>query len=143
MGREDSDGNLITACMDCNAGKSNRILGAVRCRPDSDAKYLATQQEIAEMRLYLHAKQDRDELRNQMAEAILDTWGRLVSRWYLRPDHSTLINWLAENEPADIEDAIRITAWMDKSLEFGKLDFLKCVSGVLGRKRNERNEVCE
>jgi hypothetical protein len=55
-GGADTEDNLTTACRDCNAGKSNRILGAVIPRPDADAEYMRTQQEIAEARMYLEAQ---------------------------------------------------------------------------------------
>jgi hypothetical protein len=59
--------NLITACESCNQGKADKPLTERAVRPDADLLYLETQQEIAELRRFRTAVEERDrELRAVM-----------------------------------------------------------------------------
>lgn len=108
-GGTDIEENLITACFECNAGKSNRVLGAIIPRPDADAQFFCAQQEIAEARQYLEAKQERDELYGQLADAVMNDYTSLM-RWAARPNRARILEWLISYGPHDLDYAIRAAA---------------------------------
>ena len=66
--------NLITACEPCNQGKADRELGHVAPRPDADLLYLATQQEIAELRRYQAALREKEAAIAQAIHDLQELW---------------------------------------------------------------------
>ena len=75
--------NLITACETCNQGKADRALGNVPVRPDADLMYLATQQEIAELRRFQAAVAQKEG-------AIADGVAQMQQLWTTLSD----LNWV-------------------------------------------------
>jgi HNH endonuclease len=138
-GGEDTEENLITSCVDCNAGKTNRILGAIRPWPDADAQLLATQQEIVEARLYLEAKQEKDELFLQIAKEILKTWRTHIRVYYKEPNLPTLIDWLTDFGADEVDGAIRVAGRRDRKAWFTGSD--GCIRYVIGILRTRREEA--
>lgn len=106
-GGESNRLNLVTSCQDCNRGKSDRELGKARPRPDADLEWLATQQEIAELRRYQEGRAARDELRKEVVSLLQETWW---FRWRTEdaPSNVELANWLSFASPDLIEEAIII-----------------------------------
>lgn len=78
-GGEDAADNLVTACADCNGGKSNIGLDESRL---SSATTEDIQQNADDIRAYMEAcreqKQARDSLRELAAQCYWDTVGPLV-----------------------------------------------------------------
>lgn len=66
--------NLITSCFGCNRGKAAKPLNNISPRPDADMEWLASQQEIAELRRYQIAKSEKDTLLLEVAESLRNTW---------------------------------------------------------------------
>lgn len=128
-GGDDDPMNLLTACEVCNQGKADKHLGHISAKPDADLEWLAMQQEIAELRRYQLAKQERDALSKQVVESIQDTWARYFNDEFA-PMDSELLKWLTWASPDQIEDAIRTAAAKDYKLR----DFdrrLSYTAGVL------------
>lgn len=101
--------NLVTACFDCNRGKSDRTLGNVIPRPDADIRYLETQQEIQELKRYQQAKAEKDNLLYEIAVSLGDTWCEAFQSDTC-PKEIELIKLLRQISPEIIERAIYITA---------------------------------
>jgi len=137
-GGEDTEENLVTSCVACNAGKSDRVLGDIRPRPDANLQFLSTQQEIAEARLYLEAKEQRDDLHRQIAVELLDVWDDHAKGWYKRPDAITVIGWITDFGASEVELAIKTASRRDKTAKLGGNDaMLRYVAGILKNRRNE------
>jgi hypothetical protein len=117
-GGSDDSINLITACFDCNRGKSDRKLGDVHPRPDADLKYLAAQQEIAEARRYLDTQWEMEQLRTEMVGRLQDVWEKYIDDAWV-PVEKTLRNWIARYSPEDIEYAFRYTGTAYRKGKFG------------------------
>jgi hypothetical protein len=66
--------NLITACEPCNQGKAARSLGEVPPRTDADLLYMEVQQEIAEMRRYKAALDERESETYVFVERLQQLW---------------------------------------------------------------------
>lgn len=96
--------NLITACADCNRGKSDRVLREMTVRPDADLKYLESQQEIAEARRYIASRDEGRVLQERLIGLLGDTWDEQIG--YKQPDHGTWVRWLKFASPEQIEEAI-------------------------------------
>lgn len=106
-GGTDDELNLITACKECNAGKRAKLLTEVAPRPDADIATLALEQEAAEVRRYLDAKQRRDDLFADMADAFDALWHAQMGMERLPPDH-VYQRWLNYATPEEIDQAIRV-----------------------------------
>ncbi|HKE93909.1 MAG TPA: HNH endonuclease [Povalibacter sp.] len=66
--------NLISACEACNQGKGAHSLNEVPPRSDADLLYMEVQQEIAELRRYQRAVQERDTARQEFMEWLRSQW---------------------------------------------------------------------
>lgn len=97
--------NLITACDSCNLGKGAREITNVCPRPDADLEWLEMQQEVAELRRYQVAKDERDRLTKKIVDSLQETWA-LQFDDTLVPADAMLRQWLGWAEPAQIEQAI-------------------------------------
>lgn len=73
-GGADTVDNLITACETCNQGKASRSLTTRIIRPDADLLYLETQQEIAELRRFQAAVEEREVELERTVELIQKAW---------------------------------------------------------------------
>ena len=82
MGGETSMENLVTACEACNQGKAGKLLSNVPIRPDADLLYLETQQEIAEVRRYRAAIENRLAEMDKTVATLQTLWSELNGgRW--------------------------------------------------------------
>jgi hypothetical protein len=110
-GGTDDELNLVTSCADCNRGKSARLLGDVRPKPDADLKYLEMQQEVAELRRYQVALAAREEVLKEVVIALQDLWMTIVDGaidWH--PADHIIRQFLARYAPEVVESAIRDVA---------------------------------
>jgi hypothetical protein len=137
--------NLITACYDCNRGKCAKVLKDIAPKPDADAAFLKVQQEMAELRRFLEAKEERDALRQEVVEYLQGVWYDANKVDYA-PNDTTVILWLERYPPEEIETAIRITAranayrstiWLEKNVS----QMSRYTAGVL-RNRSQQVEPC-
>ena len=136
-GGSDTEENLITACHGCNAGKSNRVLGAIQPRPDADAQFLEMQQEIAEARLYLESKQERDRVYELMVDSFLDAYEKFVGRGW-RPKRTVIHDWLLTYGPDEVDYAIRATGRRGRLIDGGDAP-VSYIGGIL-RAREKENK---
>lgn len=134
-GGEDTEENLVTSCVGCNAGKSNRVLGAIVPRPDADAKYLQMQQEIAEARLYLEAKQERDELYEQLVDGVLVCYETFICKGW-RPKRPRILDWLISFGPEEVDFAIRTAGRRADKLE-GMDGPTRYITAILANRQRE------
>jgi hypothetical protein len=140
-GGEDTEENLTTSCVDCNAGKSDRVLGAVTVRPDANMQLLAVQQEISEARIYLESKKVLDDLYKEIADNVLAYWTEHARIYYDAPQTSTILRWIREYGVDEVEGAIQKAAWRDSKRYFdGRDGFARYVSGILKRRKEEAAE---
>lgn len=143
-GGSDDELNLITACFDCNRGKAAKKLTDIHPRPDADLKYLETQQEIAEAKAYLKAKEELDEVREKICSRLLAVWKECLIDTYV-PTDKQFGCWLAWHSPEDIEFAIRRASgkYMSGALDRGHRQHtcdscIRYVSGILKSVTQER-----
>lgn len=106
--------NLITSCFDCNRGKSDRTLTAVEVRPDAVMMAAAVQQEVAEVKLYLEAKDEEEDALLPLYQHLDAVWGACVDKYKIL-DYHQLVRWLHEFAPDEIEYAITITGEKKRS----------------------------
>lgn len=136
-GGENDPMNLVTACQDCNSGKADKELGSVIRRPDADLEWLATQQEIAELRRYQQSKRERDKLVDEVVTLLRRTWG-----YYWRTDEipkpQEFARWLAIADPDMIEEAIIIASGHEEIWRFPNR--LRYTAGVLHKLRAQKGE---
>lgn len=143
-GGTNEDLNLITACYDCNRGKSARVLGAAPPRPDADLHWLQVAQERAEIDRYLKAKQGRDEALSLLTASLDETWGRCLTSEYV-PGGAQWSNWLNIFAPDEIENAIkkatskyqRERTWQNNQ-QYHIKTVIKYVSGILYKVREDQ-----
>lgn len=134
--------NLITACESCNQGKADKPLGSISPKPDADIEWLNMQQEIAELRRYLMAKSERDQLEDEITESLQNDWAYYFSS-DTAPKKFVFSQWLSWAEPDQIEEAIRKAS--SKSYKLHTFEHrLRYVAGVLhgmtGTKRQDNDE---
>ena len=85
--------NLITSCYDCNRGKRAKVISQVAPRPDADLEFLKTQQEIAEVQRFLESKKKRDELNEQLCDALREAWYATLTE-NDGPANKVLLPWI-------------------------------------------------
>jgi hypothetical protein len=134
--------NLITSCAECNRGKSAKLLGSVAPRPDADLKFLEVQQEVAEARRYLAAKDQREKAYAQVITALDGVWLSALTPEISPTDRQWRV-WLTTYAPREIEDAIYKASPKYQAGQFGRWDetafkkLLPYVSGIMKRVREE------
>lgn len=143
-GGTDEEINLTTACFDCNRGKSNRKLGDFKPRPDADLKSLEMQQEMAEVRRYLQAKEEKESLYRELREKLLDVWREYIGGQYI-PHRRQFDTWLAVFSPEEIERAFaktsaKVYAFNNRDEQSRAEQAVKYASGVMYRTKEERDE---
>lgn len=100
--------NLVTACSDCNAGKSAKLLDKPQ-RPDADLAFLETQQELAELRRYQDAREQLESAYEDVLGIFRDQWVRMSGlTWY--PTDFVLLPLLKAHGPSVLGEAIEATA---------------------------------
>lgn len=104
-GGTDDSINLTTSCADCNRGKSDRVLGSIHPRPDADAKYLETMQEIAEAKRYLKANKSLSKLRKEIIQSLEEYWELNVTSDFCPPVTQWNI-WLSYASAEELQYAI-------------------------------------
>lgn len=118
LGGETTFDNLITSCEICNQGKADLPLTTRQVRPDADLLYMETQQEIAELRRYQAAKAERDEILDEITDALEDDF-RNISRRSWVVGQQVIRPLLDRYEPEVVERAVRSVAYRIAS---GRLD---------------------
>lgn len=113
--------NLITACEPCNQGKGKRPLGDRVIRPDADLMYLEVQQELAELRRFQEAEQQRDEALKSIAEDLQERWMDTTGEDF-PPKESVFIQMLRKYSPAIVNEATLIVAKKDADGVFRRPD---------------------
>jgi hypothetical protein len=104
-GGSNDEMNLITSCMDCNRGKSAKLLGDVKPRPDADLAYLEIEQESAELRRYLESKKHKFALQAEVISAITEFAELHLPRGY-NLDEDQVLGWMDRYSPEEIEFGI-------------------------------------
>ena len=110
LGGSDDELNLVTSCVDCNAGKHARRLTDVRPRPDAELAYLEVQQEIEETRHYRAALAEREAETDRLVESLQDMWCGLTHIYLFTPDSVILRQFLNRYSPEVVEAALRDVA---------------------------------
>ncbi len=104
-GGDNDEMNLVTACAGCNRGKSDKLLAEVKPRPDADLAYLEIEQEAAELRRYIHSKQQRQAVQLQAATLITEFAELHLPRGY-NLDEDQILRWMDRYSPEEIEFGI-------------------------------------
>lgn len=101
--------NLITSCEPCNQGKADRELGQVAPRPDADLLYLATQQEVSELRRYQAALLEKEAVLAEIIHTFQDQWYESSGQDWCPADQ--VVRGLLDRYGPDIAgNAMRVTA---------------------------------
>ena len=139
-GGEDTEDNLTTSCVACNAGKTNKILGLVIPRPDADLQFLEAQQEIAEARRFLEAQSELVDLRVEIVKVIQAHWRELLGS-KIHPAEHVILEWISRYSPDEITQAIdRLPAGMRRNpwrLNEDKFNNLVSYAAAIMRNRRE------
>lgn len=118
-GGDNDPGNLITSCLACNRGKSDKPLGERIIRPDADLLYLEAMQEAAEYERYIKAKKKRDKALMSVIESIQDDFQRMSGTDWV-PDDSIVLSMLARNTPEQVSEAASCTGNAIRNGRFGE-----------------------
>jgi len=97
--------NLVTSCSDCNIGKGAGLLGNKAIRPDADLMLVEVQQEIAEIRVYQYAAEQREQLRNELVESLQELWCETSGLEWC-PSDAIMRQLLFRHEPWIIEQVV-------------------------------------
>jgi hypothetical protein len=97
--------NLITACEACNQGKADRSLDQRAVRPDADLMFLETQQEIAELRRFREASEEKELFLQEVVLTMRDRWLD-YSGLDWSPNDQILRGMLMKHNPDIVERAI-------------------------------------
>ena len=130
--------NLITSCQDCNQGKGARKLGNISPRPDADLEWLEAQQEIAELRRYQIAKNERDKLISEIVENLADQF-MIDSGYSWHPDkiEAGINKMLRSKSPDEIEEALSISARKITDGSIDRYDWERYTWGIIRTKERE------
>ena len=135
--------NLITSCWECNRGKAAKVLSEVAPRPDADLMFLRVQQEIAEARRYITAKQERDAVYEQVRNELSRTWVELLDAD--QPDTPQWNTWISKYGFEEVEVAINICASKAQFTDLGRgstyrqrQECGKYISGILKKRREDK-----
>lgn len=119
-GGADDETNLVTACVDCNAGKSNRPLGEVRPRIAAAAAD-EMQERLDQLRAYRAWRTEFDEELRAELDTVWEAWiaafggyedeGSFHSPRMDWPDAKSVMGFMLELPMPRIEEAVRIAAW--------------------------------
>lgn len=138
-GGTNDDMNLVTSCRDCNLGKGKKLLDNPPQRPDADLAWLEMQQELAELRAYQELKKERDALIESFVGQLQQTWSELTGFDWV-PHEIQLRKMLAINDPAIVEQALKITAVkLSGGLLQNRNAWLKYMWGILWRSSKEQD----
>lgn len=142
-GGDNNPGNLITSCVACNRGKSNKPLGDRIIRPDADILYLEAMQEAAEYERYVKAKKKRDRALMAVVESIQDDFQRMSQTEWV-PDDSVIISMLVKNTPEQVSEAASCTGGAVRNGKFGRSvvgkGWLPYMRGILKHMREDDGE---
>lgn len=129
--------NLITACRDCNLGKSKKILSNIHT-PDADLAWLELQQETAELRAYQASKNERDRLIAEIVKSLQQTWfDHSGLDWC--PSEQVVRQFLSRYSPEIVEQAIMIVAPKEASgYTKGAKGWLRYIWGVIRKMGEEK-----
>lgn len=137
-GGTDADDNLITACWDCNRGKRAALVTEALPAVDYQTQYFALQQELAEMREFLKAKDEEQEIIDAVFAELNDLW---VKRLQCKstPPNSQWRVWLTYYSCEEIVRAIVGTA--DHYSNWHRIDIktgMRYVGMLLKRNRSDK-----
>ena len=141
-GGSNAEINLVTACFDCNRGKSDKKLHSTHGRPDADLEFLACAQEIAEAKRFLQAQAELHDIREELIGEIQDHWNRSLQMKGSVPAEHVILEWVKKYSPDEIVKAIdcfvpqfRRTPWKFQEAK-GFTDAVKYVSGIMRNRRD-------
>lgn len=108
-GGDDSPGNLLTSCLDCNQGKSDVPLDQHRyTRPTKESNEL-TEEHIEQLRSYLALQKKKDDLLEQLAEDLRERWEEVIGP--MNQDMANRMKTLVQQWPhKKLLEAMDITA---------------------------------
>lgn len=139
-GGGDDPMNLITACFDCNRGKRAETLGEVAPKPDADLEFLAVQQETAELRRYLAAKDEREGALLDASVVLAELWNDFLNP-YWQPKYPQFKSWLLTYSPDEIETAIMRASHAFRNKRIQGQETVPYVSGILRNMRKEADNA--
>lgn len=137
--------NLITSCYDCNRGKRAKILSEVAPRPDADLALLKVEQEMAEVRRFLAAKESLDRAYGEATSALQETWGEYLTDAV--PNSRVFTPWLQNYGADEIEKSIKIATVAYTKGKFGFDDnrafkkLLPYVGAILRNRQIDREAI--
>lgn len=111
--------NLITACWECNRGKSAKVLGEVAPRPDADLAFLKVQQEIAEVKRFLAAKRKLDAMNLKAHTALQETWREYLTTEMV-PNSRVFTPWVNSYGADEVERCIKLATIAYTGGRFGQ-----------------------
>lgn len=136
--------NLLTACDECNRGKGAKVISEVAPRPDADLAFLRTQQEIAEAKRFLAAKENQDRLDTELCDSLGEMWTKYLTHDAV-PNDRTLLNWISKYGPDEIVVAITSAS---PHYSMGQFDdgneleaLIKYVAAILRDRKNNKAAV--
>lgn len=131
--------NLITACEACNQGKADKPLGDVHPRPDADAMYLETMQEIGELKRFKAAQDELQAHYSQVIEGLQETWC-FISELDWCPSTAELMKMVRRGALDICHETITVTALAFAEGRCNDETWLKYMWAVFYRKeRGEQN----
>lgn len=108
-GGTDDPANLVTACRDCNGGKSNIPLEERRLRHvDLDPE--AAREHAEQIREYLEAQKDISSAQNEVLEHVREHWEDAVGWELLKNEERSILGFLQKLDIREVKNAIDVAA---------------------------------
>lgn len=128
--------NLITACKDCNAGKSAVELDDVRPSPDAEVMRLELEQQLAEVRLYHETVSTLDAELTRAIDGLGDLWMESFRTSYA--PINDIDKWVHTYGPTEVSVAVSIAGpRMDIYKDGISTDRRRYVGAILRNRKNE------
>ena len=133
--------NLITACWDCNRGKSAKIISKIAPRPDADLAFLRVQQEIAEVKRFVAAEKKLAAMNKKLVASLQSIWVEYLTE-DRHPTARVLLPWVKRYGADEVATSIKLASTAYMRGNFGSYNAttkaIRYVGGIL-RNRDINN----
>jgi hypothetical protein len=127
--------NLVTSCVDCNAGKGRRLLGASQA-PDAAVEAARCAQQAAELEMYRAAKEELRKSLGSVVDALGELWCETFHTIHAPADD--IVTWCSQYGPEEVEFAVNRSQWKRANLATDA-SRKRYVGGILRNRANTRN----
>jgi hypothetical protein len=129
--------NLVAACQGCNAGKSDKPVGAIIARPDTAMITLELEQEVQELLRFREVKEQHAELMESITYHLLEVWDAWAMQSW-SPHEKRLARMVEKYGPFQVEEAVKALAGKVIDGKVSRDQWEPYTWGILRTMENER-----